>query len=220
MYQITYQRSQASEILPNYWSISSLNGLGLYFHCFIPFESPLAAHDWGCAAPWLPETLRRGQGNCRRPQGGTEPAVSNGTTRFLRPTRGNANTPTPQAPAGPAASPPRTARTGTGLPGAPGPREGKGDTGRHKAGWSGRGEAGQGRGARPGKAAELRGHSRGGHFLTAASSVTAATRHVATGARACAERAGSAKRAEFAGGRGGGSGVPRVTPSPGATNRV
>lgn len=110
MYQITYQRSQASEIPPNYWSISSLNGLALYFHCFIPFESPLAAHDWGCAAPWLPETLRRGQGNCRRSQGGTEPAVSNGTTRFLRPTRGNANTPTPQAPAGPAASPPRTAR--------------------------------------------------------------------------------------------------------------
>lgn len=63
----------------------------LYFHCFIPFESPRAGREWGRAAPWPPETLRRAQGTCQRPQGGSEPAVSSRAARLLWPTRGNAS---------------------------------------------------------------------------------------------------------------------------------
>lgn len=167
----------------------------LYFHCSIPFGSLRAAHEWGRAAPWPPETPRPGQGSCQRSQGGSEPAVSDrGRTTALAHAWKCKRRHATRGPGLPASPPPHRLlgdREAVAVA-ARRPRRGRGKAGGRK----GRPASGRGRrrrGARgPGEAegSGVRGGSGGGHFLTAASSVTTATthgpapaRHVARGAR-------------------------------------
>lgn len=179
----------------------------LYFHCFIPFESPRAAHEWGCAAPWPPKTPRRCQGSCQRSQGqnmpsATGPHVSSGPHAemqahacYTRPRPAPRGFPTPAPPA-------RGQVVAAGSGEARGevtarrPRRGRGKGGKRGTGLDDpprdaaaqsprAGADAHGRRRSPGQpeGSGAREGSGGGHFLTAASSVTTATAHSLARAR-------------------------------------
>lgn len=107
----------------------------LYFHCSIPFGSLRAAHEWGRAAPWPPETPRPGQGSCQRSQGGSEPAVSDrGRTTALAHAWKCKRRHATRGPGLPASPPPHRLLGDRGAVAARRPRRGRGKEGTTRLG--------------------------------------------------------------------------------------